>query len=246
MAKTNGQRIALVTGANKGIGFEIARQLGQLGIHVLLASRDPSNGETASQQLKAEHLDVQPVTIDVTDPASIAAAAQWVDETYGRLDILVNNAGISREYPRTAPSEFSLSRLQETYATNVFAVVAVTNAFLPLLRRSTSARIVNQSSAMGSLTLAADPASPYAALILLAYNSSKAALNSITLEYAKELRNSAIKVNAADPGYCATDLNGHQGYRTPAQGAAASVTLATLPDDGPSGTFTGDNGPVPW
>jgi NAD(P)-dependent dehydrogenase (short-subunit alcohol dehydrogenase family) len=139
-----------------------------------------------------------------------------------------------------------VSRVAETFATNVFAVVEVTNALLPLLRRSAAGRIVNQSSAMGSLTLAADPSTPYASLHLLAYNSSKAALNAVTLEYAKELRDTSIKVNAADPGYCATDLNGHQGYRTAAQGAIAAVALATLPDDGPSGTFAGDKGPVPW
>jgi NAD(P)-dependent dehydrogenase (short-subunit alcohol dehydrogenase family) len=239
-------RIALVTGANKGIGFEVARQLGQQGISVLLGCRDGDRGRRASDELCADGIDARPLDLDVTDPASIAAAAHEVDEIYGRLDILVNNAGISREHPRLAPSEVPVSRLIETFGTNVFAVVEVTNAFLPLLRRSPSARIVNQSSAMGSLTLAADPSSAYATLTLLAYNSSKAALNAITLDYAKELRDTAIKVNAADPGYCSTDLNGHQGYRTAAQGAGAAVTLATLPDDGPSGSFAGDAGPVPW
>ncbi len=239
-------RVALVTGANKGIGFEIVRQLAEKGITVLLGSRDRERGEAAAATLQAERLAVKAIAIDVLDSSSVAAAAAQVEREYGRLDILVNNAGISREFPRTAPSATPASRLVETYATNVCAVVEVTNAFLPLLRKSASGRIVNQSSSMGSLTLAADPDSPFAALNLLAYNSSKAALNEITLEYAKELRGSTVKINAADPGYVSTDLNNHQGYRTPAQGAAPAVALATLPDNGPTGTFSSDQGPMPW
>jgi NAD(P)-dependent dehydrogenase (short-subunit alcohol dehydrogenase family) len=239
-------RIALITGANKGIGYEVARQLGELGITVLLGCRDLAQGEAAAARLRAGGTDASPLALDVTDPASVTAAAAAVSDRYGRLDILVNNAGISLEHPRAAPSDYPLARLEATYATNVFGVVTVTNAFLPLLRRSPAGRIVNQSSSMGSLTLAADPGSRYAGLNLLAYNSSKAALNSITLEYAKELRGTPVTVNAADPGYCDTDLNRHQGYRTPAQGAAAAVALATLGVGGPSGTFSSDEGPVPW
>jgi NAD(P)-dependent dehydrogenase (short-subunit alcohol dehydrogenase family) len=239
-------RVALVTGANKGIGYEISRQLGRQGITVLVGSRDAERGEKAAAGLREEQLDAQMVLIDVTDPSSVQHAANEIEERFGRLDILVNNAGISKEQARPLPSEYPLDALRETFETNVFAVVTVTNALLPLLLRAPAARIVNQSSSMGSLTLAADLTSPYAGLNLLGYNSSKTALNAVTLEYAKELRDTLIKVNAADPGYCATDLNGHQGYRNPEQGAVAAVRLATLADDGPSGGFFNDKGPVPW
>jgi NAD(P)-dependent dehydrogenase (short-subunit alcohol dehydrogenase family) len=239
-------RVALITGANKGIGFEIARQLGQQDITVLVGSRDSERGEEAVARLREQQLDAHVILIDVTDPSSVQHAASEIEERFGRLDILVNNAGISREQARRRPSEYPLDALRETYETNVFAVVTVTKALLPLLLKAPAARIVNQSSSMGSLTLAADPSSPYAGLNLLGYNSSKAALNAVTLEYSKELRDTPIKVNAADPGYCATDLNGHQGYRRPEQGAVAAVRLATLADDGPSGGFFNDEGPVPW
>jgi NAD(P)-dependent dehydrogenase (short-subunit alcohol dehydrogenase family) len=239
-------RVALVTGANKGIGYEIARQLGQQNITVLVGSRDAERGGEAVARLREQQLDAHLILIDVTDPSSVRHAVSEIEERFGRLDILVNNAGISREQARHRPSEYPLDALRETYETNVFAVVAVTNALLPLLLKSPAARIVNQSSSMGSLTLAADPGSPYAELNLLGYNSSKAALNAVTLEYAKGLRDTPFKVNAADPGYCATDLNGHQGYRSPEQGAVAAVRLATLADDGPSGGFFNDEGSVPW
>ena len=239
-------RVALITGANKGIGYEIARQLGQQGITVLVGSRDPKRGDEAVAGLREEQLDAHMVLINVTDPSSVQHAAGEIEERFGRLDILVNNVGISRDQTRHRPSEYPLDVLRETFETNVFAVVTVTKALLPLLRNAPAGRIVNQSSSMGSLTLAADPSSPYAGLKLLGYNSSKAALNAVTLEYAKELRDTPIKINAADPGYSATDLNGHQGYRSTEQGAVAAVRLATLPDDGPSGGFFNDEGPVPW
>ena len=242
----NATRVALITGANKGIGFEIARQLGQQDITVLVGSRDAERGEEAVAHLREQQMDAHMILIDVTDPSSVQHTASEIVERFGRLDILVNNAGISREQARCRPSEYPLDALRETYETNVFAVVAVTKALLPLLLKAPAARIVNQSSSMGSLKLAADPSSPYAELNLLGYNSSKAALNAVTLEFSKELRNTPIKVNAADPGYCTTDLNGHQGYRSPEQGAVAAVRLATLADDGPSGGFFNDEGPVPW
>ncbi len=243
---TTATNVALITGANKGIGYEVARQLGERGITVLVGARDAQRGEDAVARLREQGADAHPIQIDVTDPASATRAAAEIDDRFGRLDILVNNAGISREQARHRPSDYPLDALRETFETNVFAVVSVTNAMLDLLRKAPAARIVNQSSSMGSLTLAADPASPYAGLNLLGYNSSKAALNAVTLEYAKELRSTPIKVNAADPGYCATDLNGHQGHRSAQQGAAASVRLATLDDDGPSGGFFDDKGAVPW
>ncbi len=233
-------RIALVTGANKGLGYEIAARLVADGMTVLAGARDPSRGAAAASRLGAVH-----VPLDVTDPASVAAAAKWIEREYGRLDILVNNAGILLERGQL-PSESDVDLMRRTYETNVFGVVTVTNALLPLLRKAPAARIVNMSSGLGSMTLTTDLAHPYAQRPLLAYNSSKAALNAVTVSYANELRGTRIKVNAADPGYCATDLNGHSGPRTAAQGANAAVTLATLPDDGPTGAFHDETGPVPW
>jgi NAD(P)-dependent dehydrogenase (short-subunit alcohol dehydrogenase family) len=238
-------KVALVTGANKGIGFEIARGLGSQGITVIVGARDGELGRRAVEQLHKEGIDAHTVTLDVLDESSIAAAADAINREFGKLDILVNNAGISLERGQK-PSESSANYLRDTYATNVIGVVSVTNALLPLLRKSPSGRIVNQSSSMGSLGLATAPDSPFVDLNLLAYNSSKAALNSVTIEYAKEFRGTPIKINASDPGYVATDLNKHRGYRTPKQGAVAAVRLATLPDDGPSGTFQNETDSVDW
>ncbi len=234
--------IALVTGANKGIGYEIARQLGAAGATVLLGARDPGRGKAAAATLQDAH----PILLDVTDPASIDAAATWIEATHGRLDILVNNAGIAidREY---RPSTVPLDTLRATYETNVFGVVAVTNAMLPLLRRSPAGRIVNLSSGLASLTLASQPDPPWGRdLIYLAYMSSKTALNALTVQYANELRDTAILVNAADPGYCATDLNGGQGFQSAAEGARIAVELATLPAGGASGTVQSSLGIIPW
>lgn len=193
----------------------------------------------------ARGLPVAPVQIDVSDDVSIARAARAIDERYGRLDILINNAGISGG-AAGSPSEITRARMQQVYETNVFGVVAVTNALLPLLRTSAAGRIVNLSSGLGSLTLSADPASAFGPSSYLAYQSSKAALNMITVAFAKELRPARIKVNAADPGFTATDLNNHRGYRSVEQAATIVVRLATLPADGPTGTFQDENGMVPW
>jgi NAD(P)-dependent dehydrogenase (short-subunit alcohol dehydrogenase family) len=229
-------KIALVTGANKGIGLEIARGLRALGMTVLLGARDPIRGKEA-----AEPIGATAVALDVTSEESIAALRERVDY----LDVLVNNAGVLLEFG-APPSATPLEMLRGTYDVNVFGVVAVTNALLPALRRSPAARIVNLGSGLGSLAFAADPEHLYARNTLLAYNSSKAALNAVTLSYANELRDTPIKVNAADPGYCATDLNAHSGPRTAAQGATAAIRLATLPADGPTGGFFDEDGPVPW
>ena len=237
-------RVAVVTGANKGIGLEIARQLAREGITVFLGARDESRGRAASEKLRAEGLDVRPLRLDVTDDPSVAAAAARVDKEAGRLDILVNNAGIAID--DAPPSRLSGDVLRRTYETNVFGVVRVTQALLPLLRGSDAGRIVNLSSGLGSLSLNSDPRSPYASVRYLAYNSSKSALNAITVQFAHELRETPIKVNAADPGYVATDMNRHQGVRTVEQGAATPVRLATLPPDGPTGGYFNDDGPVPW
>jgi NAD(P)-dependent dehydrogenase (short-subunit alcohol dehydrogenase family) len=238
-------KIALVTGANKGIGYEIARGLGSAGATVLLGARDSERGRVAAEKLGAEGIAAVPLELDVTDEVSVSAAAARIEREHGRLDILVNNAGILLDRGQR-PSQTSVAALRRTYATNVYAVVTVTNALLPLIRRAPSGRIVNVSSGLGSLALTSDPAGPYAAFPLLAYNSSKSALNAVTVAYANELRDTPIKVNAADPGYCATDLNGHAGPRTPAQGAIAAIRLATLPDDGPTASFVSEDGVEPW
>jgi NAD(P)-dependent dehydrogenase (short-subunit alcohol dehydrogenase family) len=240
-----GEKIALITGANKGIGFEIARQLSEQGAFVLIGARHGTRGKEAAAGLAARGLAVAPLAIDVTDPASIAGAARDIEEQHGRLDILVNNAGITGSF-RGAPSEVTLDQLRQVYDTNVFGVVAVTNQLLPLLRRSAAGRIVNMSSGLGSLTLNSDPGSEFAGYNLVTYQSSKTALNALTVAYAKELRETAIKVNAADPGFTATDLNNHRGYRSVEQAAVIAVRLATLGADGPTGTFQDENGAVPW
>jgi NAD(P)-dependent dehydrogenase (short-subunit alcohol dehydrogenase family) len=238
-------KVALVTGANKGIGYEIARGLGESGVTVLVGARDGQRGAVAAEKLAAEGITAVPVELDVTDPVSISDAAARIEREYGKLDVLINNAGILLERGQK-PSGVPIELLQRVFETNVYGVVRVTNAMLPLLRLSAAGRIVNLSSGLGSLALTSDPDNPYAQFPLLAYNSSKSALNSITVSYANELRNTSIKVNAADPGYCATDLNGHAGPRTPAQGAVAAVRLALLPPDGPTAGFFDDEGPQAW
>jgi NAD(P)-dependent dehydrogenase (short-subunit alcohol dehydrogenase family) len=239
------EKIALITGANKGIGLEIARQLAEQGVLVLLGARSEGRGKEAAAELTARGLAAAPLAIDVTDDSSVANAAREIDERCGRLDILVNNAGITGGF-RGAPSTATAGQLRQVYDTNVFGVVTVTNHLLPLLRRSAAGRIVNLSSGLGSLTLSADPGSEFADYNLVTYQSSKTALNAVTLAYAKELRETGIKVNAADPGFTATDLNQHRGYRTVQQAAVIVVRLATLGADGPTGTFQDENGVVPW
>jgi NAD(P)-dependent dehydrogenase (short-subunit alcohol dehydrogenase family) len=234
-------KIALITGANKGIGFETARQLGSQGMTVLIGARDEARGRQAEDALRQADLDARFVQLDVTDTTSIHNAAKWIEAEFGRLDVLVNNAGtasVARHgYP---PSQTSLDDMRAVYEINVFGVVAVTNAMLPLLLRAAAARIVNVSSEVGSVTSQSDPASPLGQMPASAqYPSSKAALNMLTAMYAKELRDTPIKVNAANPGYTATDFNDHRGFRTAAEGAEPSVYLATLPDDGPSGILWG-------
>jgi NAD(P)-dependent dehydrogenase (short-subunit alcohol dehydrogenase family) len=245
--------IALITGANKGIGLATARALGALGWTVLAGARDETLGLAAEKELTGAGADARFVRLDVTDEESVASAAGWVDAEYGRLDVLINNAGIARGDGSGRPSETTLATLRAVYETNVFGLVSVTNAMLPLLRRSAAGRIVNVSSEVGSIGSMTDPASPLYPMASVPYPSSKTAVNMITAMYAKELRDTPIKVNAANPGYCATDLNGNRGFRTPEQGAAVSVHLATLPDDGPTGQLwghlwvaDGEDGVLPW
>jgi NAD(P)-dependent dehydrogenase (short-subunit alcohol dehydrogenase family) len=253
-------RVALVTGANKGIGFEVARQLGEAGFSVLLAARDISRGIAAAATLVSEGFCVRFEHLDVCNESSVVAAATRISNSPGHLDVLINNAGIlsegefnglddSGEPIVTSPSQVAVQVLRSTYETNVFGVVAVTNAMLPLLRCSPAGRIVNVSSKLAGFVLAqryCSPGNQDHYLNLLAYNSSKAALNHVTLQYAIELRETCIKVNSADPGHCATDINGRLGDRPPSEAARIIVQLATLSETGPTGAFIGENGPRPW
>jgi len=238
------QTIALVTGANKGIGYEIAAGLGALGWTVGVGARDEGRREAAVEKLRAGGADAFGVPLDVTDDRSVAAAAQLIELRAGRLDVLVNNAGVTGGRPQE-PSTVDLAAVRTAVETNVIGVIRVTNAMLPLLRRSASPRIVNMSSGVGSLTRQTTPGAEVGP-ISVAYAPSKSMLNAVTVQYAKELQGTDILINAACPGYTATDLNNFSGHRTPDQGAAIAVRLATLPADGPSGGFFEDAGVVPW
>jgi NAD(P)-dependent dehydrogenase (short-subunit alcohol dehydrogenase family) len=241
----NGQKIALVTGANKGIGFEIARGLARQEMTVFLGCRDLSRAEKAAGQLAQEGLATVPVLLDVTHPETITSAAAHIDRAHGKLDVLVNNAGIAREW-QFKPSQVALSLVKEIYETNVFGPMVMIQAMLPLLLRSPAGRIVNVSSSLGSLALTSDPGGPLSQLPCLGYSSSKAALNAVTVQFANELRDTSVKVNAVCPGYVATDLNNHSGPRTPEQGARIAIEMATIPQDGPTGGYFNEDGPVPW
>ena len=247
--------VALITGANKGIGYQTARLLGARGMTVLAAARDAARGQETERALRAGGADARFVQLDVTDEKSVTRAAEWIEAEFGRLDVLVNNAGIARGDGSGAPSQTTLATMREVYETNVFGVVEVTNAMLPLLRRAPAARIVNVSSEVGSIASMTDPDGPMAAMASIPYPSSKTALNMVTAMYAKELRDTPVRVNAANLGYCATDLNGRSGFRAAAEGASVSVHLATLPGDGPTGTLwgyrrdaadPGQYGDLPW
>ena len=238
------RRVALVTGATKGIGFEIAKGLAEQGLKVLLGARNLERGAAAADRLRAEGLDVEALVIDVADAASVRAAADSISANLGRLDILVNNAGISLGKD-SLPSDADLGELRTVYEINVFGTIAVIQAMLPLLRTSEAGRIVNMSTGLASLALTRGPDAPMSFSRLLAYNSSKTALNAVTVQFANELQNTAIKVNAANPGLCATDLSGGKG-RPPAEGAKVAIALALLDADGPTGGHFGDAGQMPW
>ena len=240
---TGNKKIALVTGANKGIGYEIVAGLARRGFRVGVGARDTGRRDEAVAKLQADGLDVFGVPLDVTDDASVAAAATLLEEQ-GGLDVLVNNAGITGGMPQE-PTKVSPDQVREVVETNVIGVIRVTNTMLPMLRRAASPRIVNVSSTVGSLTLQTAQAEAYGP-ISAAYSPTKSYLNAVTVQYAKELADTGILVNAGCPGYVATDLNGFQGFRTPEQGAAIFLELATLPDGGPTGTFRDDEGIQPW
>lgn len=246
------RKVALVTGANKGIGFQIAKDLAALEFTVVVGSRDLERGIAAAKLIGPGAHALQ---LDVTDLASIARAQQRLRQEFGRLDVLVNNAGISYSGdPATSfedkvstgrPSTASLSETRAVFETNVFGVIAVTQAMLPLLREAPAGRIVNVSSTVGSLTLQSDPANPFP-FTSITYVPSKTALNAVTVAFANELRQTRIKVNAACPGFTSTDLNTFRGTRSVAEGAREPVRLALLGPDGPTGTFSNDDGIIPW
>jgi NAD(P)-dependent dehydrogenase (short-subunit alcohol dehydrogenase family) len=242
-------RIALVTGANRGIGLAVATQLGRLGHRVLVGARDAERGEQAAAELVAEGLDAVALAIDVADDASVAAASAAIEHAQGRLDVLVNNAGIKLEASPSPPSTARIEEVRATFEINVLGTIRVTLAMLGLLRRSDAPRIVNLSSSLGSLTLATTPGSPQGLRPLLGYGVSKSAVNAVTVQFANELRDTAFKINAADPGYTRTAMTEGRSRptdRLPAVAAAVVVRLATLPDEGPTGGFFDDHGEVPW
>lgn len=238
-------RIALVTGANKGIGLEIARQLAQAGVHVIIGARAPVRAEAALSDLASQGLAAQAVAIDLKDQDSITAAAAMIEAEHGRLDILVNNAGVvdAADGPPTASAPEAVRRIMDV---NFVGTLAVTQAMLPLLRRSTAGRIVNLSSSLGSLTLNGDPTSPYYSARLIGYNASKAALNMLTVQLSEELRDTPIVVTSVSPGYVKTDLTGHAGFMTAEEGARLPVQHALLGEGAVSGRFVEASGDTPW
>ncbi|AYF79006.1 SDR family oxidoreductase [Nocardia yunnanensis] len=239
--------IVLVTGANKGIGYEIAAGLGGLGWRVGVGARDRGRRDMAVEKLRAEGVDAFGVPLDVTDDGSVVAAAELIADHAGGLDVLVNNAGINGvtgDRSQT-PSTVDPATVRIIVETNVIGVVRVTNAMLPMLRASASPRIVNMSSSVGSLTLQTTPGVDMGP-VPAAYLASKTFLNAVTIQYVKELKDTNILINSACPGLTATEFTGFSGDRTPQQGAAIAIHLATLPDDGPTGGFFNDSGTVPW
>ena len=246
--------VALITGANQGIGLQIAKDLAAENFTVLVGSRDLARGQEAAGSIDG---DAHAQQLDVTDQVSIAAAAKRINDEFGRLDVLINNAAISHagglkggtveEHVRfSRPSNLSLDEMRTVWETNVFGVLAVTQAMLPILREAPAARIVNVSSGVGSLTRTSDPAYPYRPIFGPIYPGSKTALNAITLAMAIELESTGIKVNAACPGYTKTNLNNYSGTQTVEEGAREPVRLALLGPDGPTGTFSNADGPLPW
>jgi NAD(P)-dependent dehydrogenase (short-subunit alcohol dehydrogenase family) len=247
MSEATVAKVALITGANKGIGFETARQLGALGITVLVGARDLKRGEAAAAELKRESIDARALKLDVVDDGDRKAAAEAIGRDFGRLDILVNNAGIATE---DMSSNSTLTTSEETlrkiFETNFFAVIALTGALLPLLRKSAAGRIVNLSSILGSLTLHATPGSPIYSAKMFAYDASKTALNAYTIHLAHALKETKIKVNSAHPGWVKTELGGEGAPMKIVDGAKTSVRLATLADDGPTGGYFHLEDALPW
>jgi len=231
--------VALITGGNKGIGRAVVEGLARRGMTVMLGARDEQLGRRAAEELAGAG-DVRFVQLDVTDPVSVHRAATVIEHDCGRLDVLVNNAGINAGHDR--PRDTTADPMRKTFETNVFGVVTVTHEFLKLLLQSPAGRIVNVSSHLGQL----GTRTGIAGTPIMAYSTSKTALNAVTIQYARDLADTPVKVNAAAPGFTATDLNNHRGTRTPAEAAAIIIRLATLDADGPTGGFYDDKGPVAW
>jgi len=241
------KKVALISGANKGIGFETARQLGKLGITVLIGSRDFSRGEAAANTLKSEGIDAHAVKLDVVSEADQKAVAERIEKEFGKLDILVNNAGVMFEgIGGNETSTTSAKVLHDTFDTNFFAVISLTQKLLPLIRKSAAGRIVNVSSILGSLSLHATPGSPIYEAKAFAYNASKAALNAFTIHQAHELKDTKIKVNSAHPGWVKTDLGTDAAPMEIVDGAKTEVELATLPEDGPTGGYFHMGETITW
>jgi NAD(P)-dependent dehydrogenase (short-subunit alcohol dehydrogenase family) len=245
------QKIAFITGGNRGLGFQTALELKDAGVKVVIGSRDLAQGEAAVAKLRAAGVNADVLQFDITKPADYQAAYDYFNSKYGRLDILVNNAGIAGgTFPGIGPehtaSEVPLDLLHKVFETNFFAQVALTEALLPLLQKSPAGRIVNLSSILGSLTLQADPQSPIYHAKSFAYDASKTALNAFTIHLAYELRDTKIKVNSAHPGWVKTDMGGPEAPMELREGAKTSAALATLPDDGPSGGYFHLGQPLPW
>jgi len=245
------QKIAFITGGNRGLGFQTALDLKGAGVKVVIGSRDPKHGEQALEKLRADGGDADVLQFDITKPADYQKAYDYFNSNYGRLDILVNNAGIAAgKFPGTGPehtaADVPLDVLHKVFETNFFAPVALTKALLPLLKKSPAGRIVNLSSILGSLTLQADPQSPIYNAKSFAYDASKTALNAYTVHLAYELRNTKIKVNSAHPGWVKTDMGGEQAPMEISEGGKTSVALATLAEDGPTGGYFHLGQALPW
>ena len=241
-------KTALITGANRGLGLEAARQLANIGFTVILGARDAAKGEAAAAQLREAGFDASAVQLDVANEQSVRDAAREIGEKFGHLDALINNAGIQQDTAqnRNTPSTLAPEVLRSVYETNFFGAFTVLQNFIPLLLKSPAPRVVNVSSTLGSLSELSDPASPYYRVNAVAYNSSKSALNALTVAFAKEFKDTPLKINSACPGWVKTDLGGEQAPRELEEGPRIFVTLATLPADGPTGGFFDENGPVNW
>lgn len=237
------KKVALVTGANKGIGLETVRQLAPLGYTVLLAARDPQKGEAAAEGLRKGGLDVHFLKLEVTSDADRKGAARFIADTYGKLDVLVNNAGVL-EHGHTTPSAVPVDVVRQVFETNFFALIALTQELLPLVKKSDAGRIVNLSSILGSVN--ANATGQVGEFKLVGYNASKAAVNVFTVLLAQELSGTSVKVNSAHPGWVKTDMGTDAAPLEVVDGAKTSVRLATLPADGPTGGFFHMNDTLPW
>jgi NAD(P)-dependent dehydrogenase (short-subunit alcohol dehydrogenase family) len=249
MKISTNQRVALITGANRGIGLQTAKDLGPDGVFLLLGVRNLAEGQAVAESIRNDGFQVEPVRLNVTDPSMYEEVYDFIDRVFGRLDILVNNAGICLENPNGSgsdPSTLSSEILRETFETNFFGTVALTQKLLPLIRRAQAGRIVNVSSIMGSLTLHSDPSSPIYHSRVFAYNTSKSALNSFTVHLAYELRHTSIKVNSCHPGWVKTEMGGENAELEVSEGGRTSAWLASLPGHGPTGGYFHAGQSLPW